>query len=113
MTPLLIVDFDSTFIRDETLDEIAKFLFLSNKLSKDIEQKITDITHQAMNGSLDFRQSLKKRVKLLKIHRNDIREVLSILKERVSPSFIENKDWLKKMSSKIRLTAPVVGKVAR
>ena len=83
MIPLLIVDFDSTFIRDETLDEIANLLLSSNRISKNTQEKITKITNQAMNGELDFRQALKKRVKLLNIHKNDINQVISILNERV------------------------------
>ena len=35
MKPSLIVDFDSTFIRDETLDEIAKLLLSSKKISSE------------------------------------------------------------------------------
>ena len=64
MNTLLIVDFDSTFIRDETLDEIANLLLSSNRISKNTQEKITKITNQAMNGELDFRQALKERVKL-------------------------------------------------
>jgi len=101
MKPSLIVDFDSTFIRDETLDEIAKLLLSSKKISKKTQQKIEDITNQAMGGKIDFRHALKARVKLLNIHRNDVEQITSILKNRISLSFIKNKQTIKDMGHNI------------
>jgi D-3-phosphoglycerate dehydrogenase len=101
MSPLLIVDFDSTFIRDETLDEIANLLLSSNRISKNTQEKITEITNQAMNGELDFKQALKNRVKLLNIHKNDISQVISVLNERVSLSFIQNKEYIQTIAKSI------------
>ena len=105
MNTLLIVDFDSTFIRDETLDEIANLLLSSNRISKNTQEKITKITNQAMNGELDFRQALKKRVKLLNIHKNDIGQVISILNERVSLSFIQNKEYIQAVAKSIYIVS--------
>ena len=105
MNTLLIVDFDSTFIRDETLDEIANLLLSSNRISKNTQEKITKITNQAMNGELDFRQALKKRVKLLNIHKNDIGQVISILNERVSLSFIQNKEYIQTVAKSIYIVS--------
>ena len=105
MNPLLIVDFDSTFIRDETLDEIANLLLSSNRISKNTQKKIANITNQAMNGELDFRQALKKRVRLLNIHKNDISQVISILNDRVSVSFIQNKEYIQAIAKSIYIVS--------
>ncbi len=105
MKPLLIVDFDSTFIRDETLDEIANLLLSSNRISKNTQEKITKITNQAMNGELDFRQALKKRVKLLNIHKNDINQVILALSDRISVSFIQNKDYIQAIAKSIYIVS--------
>ena len=105
MNTLLIVDFDSTFIRDETLDEIANLLLSSNRISKNTQEKITKITNQAMNGELDFRQALKKRVKLLNIHKNDIGQVISIVNERVSLSFIQNNEYIQTVAKSIYIVS--------
>ncbi len=105
MKPSLIVDFDSTFIRDETLDEIAKLLLSSKKISKKTQKKIEDITNQAMAGKIDFRHALKARVKLLNIHRNDVKQITSILKNRISLSFIKNKETIKDMGQNIYIVS--------
>ena len=55
---LLIADMDSTMIQGETLDELAVFA--------GIGEKIAAITKRAMNGELDFKAALRERVAMLK-----------------------------------------------
>jgi phosphoserine phosphatase len=49
---------DSTLIQQEVIDELA--------VSLGVQDKVSAITHRAMNGELDFDQSLRERVRLLK-----------------------------------------------
>ncbi|KAF2103649.1 phosphoserine phosphatase serb [Rhizodiscina lignyota] len=55
---LAIFDMDSTLIQQEVIDEVARTLGLSAKVSA--------ITERAMNGELDFEASLRERCGLLK-----------------------------------------------
>ncbi len=55
---LIAFDMDSTLIRTEVIDELAK--------RKGVGDKVKQITEKAMRGELDFKQSLEKRVSLLK-----------------------------------------------
>ncbi len=55
---LLICDMDSTIIREESLDEIAKEAGIGNE--------IKNITEKAMKGELEFKEALLKRIRLLK-----------------------------------------------
>ncbi|MBI4804777.1 MAG: phosphoserine phosphatase SerB [Desulfovibrio sp.] len=55
---LVAFDMDSTLIRVEVIDELAKAWGVGTEVSA--------ITESAMRGELDFRQSLKKRLSLLK-----------------------------------------------
>ncbi|KKK16503.1 phosphoserine phosphatase [Aspergillus rambellii] len=55
---LVVFDMDSTLIQNEVIDEIAKFI--------GVEAQVSEITARAMNGELDFSESLKERVSLLK-----------------------------------------------
>jgi len=54
---LIVFDMDSTLIEQEVIDELAR---LNGQYDK-----VQAITHQAMNGQLDFKQSLMQRVALL------------------------------------------------
>jgi phosphoserine phosphatase len=55
---LLIADMDSTIVTSETLDELADFAGL--------KERISAITARAMNGELDFKAALRERVAMLK-----------------------------------------------
>ena len=55
---LLCADMESTIIDNEMLEELAERL--------DLKKKIADITARAMNGEIDFTQSLIERTALLK-----------------------------------------------
>ncbi|OCK79928.1 phosphoserine phosphatase serb [Lepidopterella palustris CBS 459.81] len=55
---LAVFDMDSTLIQQEVIDEMAQVL--------GVEKQVSAITAAAMNGELDFEQSLRKRCALLK-----------------------------------------------
>ncbi len=55
---LLLADMDSTIVTGETLDELAGFA--------GIGEKIAAITARAMHGELDFKAALRERVGMLK-----------------------------------------------
>ena len=65
---LLIADMDSTIIKEESLDELAK------QIGK--EKKISFITNEAMNGRIEFNKALIDRVAILKGYSTDILETL-------------------------------------
>jgi phosphoserine phosphatase len=54
---LIVMDMDSTLIQQEVIDEIAD--------ACQVKDKVSAITARAMNGELDFDQSLRERVRLL------------------------------------------------
>ncbi len=55
---LIVMDMDSTLIQQEVIDELA--------VSLGVQDRVSAITRRAMNGELDFDQSLRERVRLLK-----------------------------------------------
>ena len=65
---LLIADMDSTIIREESLDELAK------QIGK--EKEVSFITNEAMNGRIDFKKALIDRVAILKGNSTNILETL-------------------------------------
>jgi phosphoserine phosphatase len=55
---LIVLDADMTFLQCEVIDELGKLA--------GVGEEMAGITHQAMNGEIDFKSALLKRVKLLK-----------------------------------------------
>ncbi len=97
----IIIDFDSTFVSVESLDEFI--FFLSNDSSKKsiLHQKVKDLTNAGMNGEIDFNTSLYQRLELLDAKLDDVIEFIDILQKNVTKSFESNIDFIKKNSSKI------------
>ena len=66
---LIVFDMDSTLIKNEVIVEMAKVYGVGNQ--------VHDITEKAMNGEIDFDESLTQRVKLLKgMSENKLEEIL-------------------------------------
>ncbi|MBI45232.1 MAG: hypothetical protein CMG66_03600 [Candidatus Marinimicrobia bacterium] len=89
----LLIDFDSTFVKVETLDILAEVCFGSDS---NAVNNINDITNKAMNGEIPFDIALKKRVTILKANKKHINKTITIIKDSISKSFYKNKDFFKK-----------------
>ena len=73
----LLIDFDSTFIKDESL-ELLSFISLKKIPNKNkIIKKISQITTDAMEGNVKFSEALIDRIKLLQAHDNDIKKIIN------------------------------------
>lgn len=69
---LIVFDMDSTLIQTEVIDELADLCGVGDEVKK--------ITHRAMNGEIDFDESLKLRVAKLKgLETSRMQEVLEKL----------------------------------
>lgn len=104
---LAVFDMDSTLINEEVIDELAR--------SIGITPAVSEITARAMNGEIEFAQSLRERLALLKGVKADIwvdlqesitiaegaRELCKALRKRgvkmavVSGGFAPMAEWLK------------------
>ena len=78
---------------------------LSHDNSEAINQQIKNLTNQAMEGELDFSIALKKRVSLLNMHQTELKNIISILKERISDSFLENINKIKAISDSVYIVS--------
>ena len=58
-----------------------------------------DITRDAMNGKIGFSNALKKRILLLKAKKDHLKEVIAVIKNSITDSFIQNKEFFKENRS--------------
>ena len=94
MIKLVVFDLDNVLIDTETIDEIAKI--------KGIEDEISDITLQAMQGKIPFEESIRQRVKKLEgISTEEIDKVME--KISLNPGAEETAAELKKQGYKIAI----------
>jgi len=97
----LIIDFDSTFVTVESLDELAHIVLKDNPESAQRLEMIRAITRAGMEGSIPFDESLSKRLELLNINQKDIHAATIVLAKKVTPSFKRNKQFLMENSQNI------------
>jgi len=111
----IIIDFDSTFIKIESMDQLLKTTSVRNK---DSLKKIKKLTDMGMSGEISFQKSLSERVKLINSNKNDLDIVIDIINQNVSDSFKKNKKFINENNDKIiiisggfyELIYPVVSK---
>ncbi|KAI9347193.1 HAD-like domain-containing protein [Zopfochytrium polystomum] len=70
---LIVFDMDSTLIQQEVIDEIAR--------DAGVVRQVAEITESAMNGEIDFKESLRRRVGLLK---GASAEIISRVRQRIT-----------------------------
>tara|TARA_Y100000389_G_scaffold57462_1_gene53470 strand:+ start:2833 stop:3495 length:663 start_codon:yes stop_codon:yes gene_type:complete len=92
----LIIDFDSTFVKLETIEILADFA-LHTKNDKDkILNQIKDITNKAMIGKIPFSRALNQRIKLINPRQEHINKTIIFLKKNISKSFEKNIEFFRK-----------------
>jgi D-3-phosphoglycerate dehydrogenase / 2-oxoglutarate reductase len=97
----LIIDFDSTFVRVEALDELAAISLRERKDKKKIIDEIKKTTELGMEGKITFPQSLERRFKLLNANKKHIEELIRHLKKSISFSVLKNKKFFRDNASNI------------
>ena len=96
-----IFDFDSTLTRVEALDVLAE-ITLKGKSNKDLVLKeIQDITNLGIDSDISFTESLERRIKLLCAHKNDLGALVAELRQKISASIEENKEFFQEFAEDI------------
>ncbi len=95
----LVLDFDSTLVRVETL-ELAAELVAGDAGMRERIKKITD---QAMAGRMDFRSALTQRLQLLHLHLDLLPKLIARLQSKITPSFASNRAFLAANADRIHV----------
>ncbi|MBS0000019.1 MAG: phosphoglycerate dehydrogenase [Cyclobacteriaceae bacterium] len=98
---IFVIDFDSTFIKSETLDLMALFSLQHSPESEKIINRIRDITNAGMEGKIKLSESLQKRIELLRANRVHIEPLIEKIREDVSLSFRRNKKFFRDFADQI------------
>lgn len=100
-----IIDFDSTFIKEETLDILGEISLENHPEKADRLHQIASITNSGMNGDTSFRTSLEKRIGILEAKQSHLNELIERLKLIVSDSFVKNKDFIRENTDNILIVS--------
>lgn len=92
-SPIFLIDFDSTFITTEALDELAELSLRDLADREKRIEKIKTLTQLGMEGKIPFSESLRKRINLLKGTKNHVLKVSTKLTKKVTKSITRNKNF--------------------
>ncbi len=98
---VFVIDFDSTFIKVETLDILGEISLENHPQRDERLKRIADVTNLGMNGELSFLESLKARIEILDAKEEHLTELVERLKKLVSTSFEKNTSFIKDNSENI------------
>lgn len=89
----LVIDFDSTFMQVEGMDELAKISLRHHPEKNERIIRIKQITNLAMEGKIPFAEALAQRVALLDANKANLTELVNVLYTKVSDSFERNRQF--------------------
>lgn len=96
-----VIDFDSTFTKAEAFDVLADISLKDHPDFEKIRAEIVNITNQGMDGSISFRESLEKRIKLLAPNKRHLDQLVLVLRGMVSESFKRNREFFQTYADNI------------
>lgn len=97
----LILDFDSTIIKRESLDFLSEIVLKDHKDKDFLLDEIKDLTNKGMSGVVSFQESINQRLKRISITIDHIKILNEKLTNYITPSFQDNIEWLKRHSNHI------------
>jgi D-3-phosphoglycerate dehydrogenase len=88
-----VIDFDSTFTQVEALDVLGEISLANDPDRKKNLDEVEALTDRGMKGEMSFRESLVERLRLLKANKDDLPKLVENLSEKVSSSFVRNREF--------------------
>lgn len=89
----LLIDFDSTMVAGETLDELARVTLATRPERDNVLKQIEEITKKGMEGTISFPDSLRQRLALFQPTFVDIAVVTASMQRKVSQTFYEHRQF--------------------
>lgn len=99
----LILDFDSTIVRVESLDELAAIALERHPQKENILAGIKSITAKGMEGKIPFEESLGRRISMIRAEKRHIARLISLLEENMTESFVRNRDFFREHGKCVRV----------
>jgi D-3-phosphoglycerate dehydrogenase len=99
------MDFDSTFVSVEALDELAK---IALRGTSDREGRVTEIeaiTQAGMSGEIGFGESLEKRLSLFSASRAHVDELVKLLRANVTSSVARHREFFQEHADEIYIVS--------
>tara|TARA_Y100001954_G_scaffold98253_1_gene107068 strand:+ start:525 stop:1199 length:675 start_codon:yes stop_codon:yes gene_type:complete len=101
----LIIDFDSTLIKVETLECLAEIALDNSKNKNQIIKEINQMTDLAMSGKMSFNESINNRLSLLNLKKEYISKIINQITENFDTTFLKNLEFLESYIDQIYIVS--------
>jgi D-3-phosphoglycerate dehydrogenase len=103
----IVIDFDSTFMKVEALEELAEIVFakLPEAEKRAKVDEIKHITDLGVDGKITFNESLTRRLSQLSFDKHDLQALIERLQEKVSTSFSRNRTFFERFKEQIYIVS--------
>ncbi len=101
----LILDFDSTIVSVEALDELARMVLGQSSARDDTIDRIERLTRAGMDGSISIEESLAQRMALLSFTRESIPPLVDHLRNCLTPSFRRHRETIALLAPRIHVVS--------
>ncbi len=101
----LILDFDSTIVSVEALDELARLVLRQSPARDDTIARIEQLTRAGMEGSISIEESLAQRMALLSFTRESIPPLVQHLRRCLTKSFVKHRETIALLASRIHVVS--------
>lgn len=105
LSEYLIIDFDSTFLKVESIEELAALSLANRPDASQVLAEISNLTSKAMEGLMPFDKALSQRLALIRANKAQVSLLASTLKSKVSESIIRNKEFFNENGSKVLIVS--------
>lgn len=92
-SPAYVIDFDSTLVTRESLDDLAELALRDDPGREPICAQLQMLTARGMTGEMSFDASLTARLALFDAHVEHVALLNDALATQLSPSAVERSDW--------------------
>jgi D-3-phosphoglycerate dehydrogenase len=100
-----VIDFDSTFLQVEALEELAEIAMADRPDRQAIVDEVAAITNRGVNGEISFTDSLNSRLNILQAHRDHLPRLIERLKKRVSTSMVRNRAFFEQFKGQVYIVS--------
>lgn len=97
----LLLDFDSTVVRVETLDVLAEFALADDPDAASKQAEIARLTEAAMTGEIGIDAALERRLALLSASRDAVERTTARLVGEITPSVARHAAWLRERAERV------------
>lgn len=101
MSRKYVFDFDSTLTQVEALDVLAEMSLQGRVNRESVIEEIQKVTNLGIDGDISFTESLERRIRLLKAHKDHLPPLVKELRQKISKSITSNKEFFEKFSDDI------------